>query len=253
MNTYFASDFHLGTTGKTSSQERERLIVKWLEESAPEMKGLYLVGDVWDYWFEYGQVIPKGTSRLLGCLGKLRDAGIPVHFFTGNHDMWMFRYLTDEFDIPIYRGPVVHEIDGKKFYIGHGDGLGPGDHGYKFIKKVFAHPVSRWMFARIHPNTGLRMMRYWSGTSRNHTQIDEKFMGPEKEWLVQHSLDVLKTQPIDYFIFGHRHLPIDYQLGVNDARYINLGDWLVYNSYAVFDGRELSLRYYHSPAQNLQG
>ena len=252
MNTYFASDFHLGTAGKTSSSERERLIVKWLEESAPEMKTLYLVGDVWDYWFEYGQVIPKGTSRLLGCLGKLRDAGIPVHFFTGNHDMWMFRYLTDEFDIPIYRGPVIHEIDGKKFYIGHGDGLGPGDHGYKFIKKVFAHPVSRWMFARIHPNTGLRMMRYWSGTSRNHTQIDEKFLGPEKEWFVQHALDILKTQPIDYFIFGHRHLPIDYPLGVNDARYINLGDWLVYNSYAVFDGRELALRYYHSTAQNFK-
>ncbi len=243
-NTYFASDFHLGSKGVTSSAEREKLIVRWLESSAPEMKALYLVGDVWDYWFEYGQVIPKGTSRLLGCLGKLKDAGVDIYFFTGNHDMWMFRYLTEEFDIPILRKPVIHEIDGKKFYIGHGDGLGPGDHGYKFIKKVFAHPVSRWMFARVHPNTGIRIMKYWSGQSRDHTQIDAKFLGPEKEWLVQHALDILKGEDIDYFIFGHRHLPIDYDLGVKGSRYVNLGDWLVYNTYAIFDGRELSLKYY---------
>ncbi|HZV70421.1 MAG TPA: UDP-2,3-diacylglucosamine diphosphatase [Saprospiraceae bacterium] len=245
--TFFASDFHLGTDGITKSVDRERLIVKWLDESAPDMKGLYLVGDIWDYWFEYGKVIPKGYSRLLGCLRRLRDADIPIYYFTGNHDMWMFRYLTDEFDIPIYRGPVVHEIDGKKFYIGHGDGLGPGDRGYKFIKQVFAHPASRWLFSRIHPNTGLSIMKFWSGTSRQHTQSDEKFLGPEKEWLVHHALEILGQQDIDYFIFGHRHLPIDYDLGVNGARYINLGDWLVYNSYAVFDGENLALAYYKQP------
>ena len=210
------------------------------------MSALYLVGDVWDYWFEYGQVIPKGYSRLLGALGRLIDAGITVHYFTGNHDMWMFRYLTDEFGIPIHRKPVIHEIQGKKFYIGHGDGLGPSDQGYKFIKKVFANPVSQWVFARIHPNTGLRIMKYWSGQSRDYTKRDEKFLGPEKEWLVQHALEVLKKEDIDYFIFGHRHLPIDYNLGVKGSRYVNLGDWLVYNSYAVFDGHNLTLDYYHS-------
>lgn len=250
MKTYFASDFHLGSNGATSSQERERLIVRWLEESAPTMKGLYLVGDVWDYWFEYGRVIPKGYSRLLGCIGKLTDAGIPIHYFTGNHDMWMFKYLTDEFGIPIHREPVTHDIDGKRFYVGHGDGLGPGDHGYKFIKRIFNNPVCQWAFARIHPNTGLRLMKFWSGQSRDHTGIEEKFLGPEKEWLVQHALELLKTEDIDYFIFGHRHLPIDYQLGIKGARYINLGDWLVYNSYAVFDGKDLTLEYYHAPKKN---
>src|SRR5574338_486317 len=135
---FFASDFHLGTQGATSSQVRERLIVQWLESILPEMDALYLVGDVWDYWFEYGKVIPKGSTRLLGTLAKIRDANIPVYYFTGNHDMWMFSYLQDELDIPILRKPVIHEINGKKFYIGHGDGLGPGDYGYKFIKKVFA-------------------------------------------------------------------------------------------------------------------
>jgi UDP-2,3-diacylglucosamine hydrolase len=241
--TFFASDFHLGTDGVTSSLERERLIVEWLEASIPEMQALYLVGDVWDYWFEYGRVIPKGYSRLLGCLGKIKDAGIPVYYFIGNHDMWMFRYMTEEFGIPILRHPVIHEIDGKKFFIGHGDGLGPGDYGYKFIKKVFANPVSQWLFARIHPNTGLRIMKFWSGTSRKHTH-EEKFLGPEKEWLIQFALDELSRQDIDFFVFGHRHLPIEYDLGVKGAKYINLGDWLSYNSYAVWDGTDLKLGFY---------
>ena len=241
--TFFASDFHLGTDGATNSREREKLIVQWLDESAMDMKALYLVGDVWDYWFEYNQVIPKGYSRLLGCIGKMRDAGIPIYYFTGNHDMWMFNYMTDEFGIPIIREPVTHEIDGKKFFIGHGDGLGPGDHGYKFIKKVFASPVSQWLFARVHPNLGLRVMKYWSGTSRDHTH-EEKFLGPDKEWLIQYALGVLEKEPIDYFIFGHRHLPIDFTLNDKGSRYINLGDWLVYNSYAVWDGQQLELNYY---------
>jgi len=241
--TYFASDFHLGTDGPTTSADRERLVVRWLDESAADMDALYLVGDVWDYWFEYGQVIPKGYSRLLGALARIRDAGIPVHYFTGNHDMWMFRYLTDEFGIPIYREPVLHEIGGKKFYIGHGDGLGPGDHGYKFIKRVFANPAAQWLFARIHPNTGLRLMKFFSGQSRQMT-AEERFLGPEKEWLIQHALEVLKTEPVDYFVFGHRHLPLDHDLGTGGARYVNLGDWIRFNSYAVFDGRDLALRYY---------
>jgi UDP-2,3-diacylglucosamine hydrolase len=158
--------------------------------------------------------------------------------------MWMFRYLTDEFDIPIFRGPVIHEIDGKKFYIGHGDGLGPGDLGYKMIKKIFAHPASRWLFSRIHPNTGIRIMKFFSGKSRLHTVGEEKFLGPEGEWLIHHAKEILAHQDIDYFIFGHRHLPIDFDLGIKGARYINLGDWLTYYSYAVFDGNQLSLRYY---------
>ena len=243
--TFFASDFHLGTDGLTKSSVREQHIVKWLDESAPDMQSLYLVGDVWDYWFEYGQVIPKGYSRLLGCLRRLRDADIPIYYFTGNHDMWMFTYLTDEFDIPIFRKPVRHEINGKKFYIGHGDGLGPGDKGYKMIKKIFAHPASRWLFSRIHPNTGIRIMKYFSGQSRQYTLPAEKFLGPEKEWLISHALEILEKEDIDYFIFGHRHFPIEFDLGAKGSQYINLGDWLTYNSYAVFDGDQLSLRYYN--------
>jgi UDP-2,3-diacylglucosamine hydrolase len=180
---------------------------------------------------------------LLGCLGKLTDAGIPVYFFTGNHDMWMFRYLTDEFGIPIFREPVIHEIDGKQFYIGHGDGLGPADYGYKLIKKIFANPVCQWLFARIHPNLGMRIMKFWSGTSREHT-TEEKFLGPDNEWLIQHAIEVLGKSDIDFFVFGHRHLPIEYDLQIKGSKYINLGDWLTYYSYAVWDGNTLALKYY---------
>lgn len=242
--TFFASDFHLGMDSiELTSHERELLIVQWLDASAPEMETLYLVGDVWDYWFEYGQVIPKGYSHLFACLRRLRDAGVMIYYFTGNHDMWMFRYLTDEFGIPILRKEVIHEIDGKKFYIAHGDGLGPGDFGYKMIKKLFASPISQWLFARIHPNTGIRLMKYFSGTSRNYTEV-EGFLGPDNEWLIQHAREVLSKEKIDFFVFGHRHLPIDFDLGVNDAKYINLGDWLKYYTYAVWDGKELKLNVY---------
>lgn len=239
--TYFLSDFHLGTDGITTSREREKRIVEFLRTHREGMDRLYLVGDIWDYWFEYGKVIPKGYTRLLGILGELRDAGIDIHYFTGNHDMWMFHYLTDEFDIPIHRHPVIHSIQGKTFYIAHGDGLGPGDMGYKFIKEIFSMKACQWMFERIHPNTGLRIMKYFSGQSRHHTE-EERFLGPEKEWLIQHSLEIRKEVEIDYFIYGHRHLAIDYKLGVSNSRYINLGDWLKYQTYAVFDGIDVSLK-----------
>ncbi|NNF35008.1 MAG: UDP-2,3-diacylglucosamine diphosphatase, partial [Saprospiraceae bacterium] len=165
--TYFASDFHLGLDVSISSLEREKKIVRWMDGIKNDAKAIYLVGDVFDYWFEYGTVIPKGYTRLLGKLAELRDIGIPIYFFIGNHDMWMFRYLDEEMGIPIYRQPIQREIDGKKFFIGHGDGLGPGDHGYKFIKSIFSNRFCQWLFARIHPNLGIRIMKYVSGRSRH--------------------------------------------------------------------------------------
>lgn len=244
--TFFASDFHLGTEGRLSSRERERLIVRWLDGIAPEAESLYLVGDVFDYWFEYSKVVPRGFIRLLGKLAELSDGGLPIYFFTGNHDMWMFRYLEEELGIPVYREPIRREIGGKKFFIGHGDGLGPGDHGYKFIKAVFSNPICQWLFARLHPNTGIRMMNYFSGTSRKSNPSEGRFLGPEKERLVQFCEDEISRSEVDYFVFGHRHLPIDYTLKNGHSRYINLGDWLVYNSYAVFDGNDLQVQFFEN-------
>lgn len=227
-----------------SSLEREKLVVKWLEEIRHDAEEIYLMGDIFDFWFEYKTVVPKGYVRLLGKLAEITDSGIPVYFFTGNHDMWMFGYFPHELNIPILREPVRKEFNGKKFFLGHGDGLGPGDHGYKFIKKVFANKFCQWLFARFHPNFGMSLAHYWSRKSRisNGTK-DEKFHGEEGEWLVVYAKEVLQKEHFDFFLFGHRHLPLDIQLN-DKSRYVNLGEWVNYRSYAVFDGEKLELKYY---------
>ena len=237
---YFASDFHLGIPDYASSLEREKKIVRWLDTIKKDAAEIYLLGDVFDFWFEYGTVVPRGFVRLLGKIAELTDSGIPIHWFTGNHDMWIFDYVPKELNVTLHRAPVQKEYNGNKFYIAHGDGLGPGDYGYKFIKRVFASPVSQWLFARIHPNLGISIARYWSGKSRIATgRNDEKYLGDEKEYLAVHSKNILAKEHFDYLIFGHRHLPLDITLG--NSRYINLGDWVRYFTYAVFDGTDLKL------------
>lgn len=252
--TYFVSDFHLGIDARLSSAERERQVVRWLDGIQADAECIYLVGDVFDYWFEYKRVVPKGFVRLLGKLAELRDKGIPIYFFTGNHDMWMFRYFEEEFGIPIYREPIVREIHGKTFFIGHGDGLGPKDYGYKILKKILANPFCQWLYERLHPNFGLWLMRFSSGKSRPASAPPEsKFLGPDKEWLVQYANQKIESEDIDYFIFGHRHLPIDYTLKNGKSRYINLGEWLYYNSYAVFDGKKIELKFFENEAGKIFG
>lgn len=239
---YFASDFHLGVPDAESSLKREKLLVKWLEEIRTDAAEIYLVGDLFDFWFEYDTAVPRGFTRFLGKLAELSDAGIPIHIFTGNHDMWMFGYLEKELNITLYREPIVREYFGKRFFIGHGDGLGPGDHGFKMIKKVFANKMSQWLFAKLHPDWGIKLANYWSGTSRESNN-DEVFLGEENEWLFQFAKEKLQSEYVDYFIFGHRHLPLDLKVG-NNSRYINLGDWISHNTYAVFDGEKLELKKY---------
>ncbi|SHL84636.1 UDP-2,3-diacylglucosamine hydrolase [Chitinophaga jiangningensis] len=241
---YFASDFHLGVPDANTSREREKLIIKWLEEAEKDAEHIFLVGDIFDFWFEYKHVIPKGYIRILGKLAALRDKGIGISVFIGNHDMWMNGYFEEELDIPVYYEPQTYTIAGKRFYIGHGDGLGPGDHGYKFLKKVFRNPVCRWLFSALHPAIGIGMANYFSRKSRAAVGQDlEKFLGEENEWLAIYSKEILQKEHFDYFIFGHRHLPLDIKVGEN-SRYINLGDWLNYTSFAVFDGQQTTLQYY---------
>lgn len=205
---------------------------------------IFLVGDLFDFWFEYRKVVPRGYVRLLGKMAEISDRGIPLHVFTGNHDMWIFDYLPAETGARLYRSPIEREWNGKRFLIGHGDGLGPGDHGYKFLKKVFANPLSKWLFARLHPNFGVALAEYWSRKSRLHTGGDDAvFLGEDKEWLVQYCREVLEKDYFDYFIFGHRHLPLDIAL-TPSSRYINLGDWITHYTYARFDGMNLELLRY---------
>lgn len=244
---YFASDFHLGVDAQWSSRDRERQIVRWLETIRQDAAEIYLVGDVFDYYFEYKRAIPKGYVRLFGKLAELRDAGILIYFFTGNHDMWMFKYFEEEFDIPIYRQAITREINGKTFFIGHGDGLGPGDYGYKFIKNIFNNKICQWLFHRLHPNFGLGLMTFFSGKSRESSDDPQVFLGEKKEWLVVFAEEEIQKNPeIDFFVFGHRHLPIDYTLKNKKTRYINLGEWMNYRSYGVFDGEKFELKFFEN-------
>jgi UDP-2,3-diacylglucosamine hydrolase len=240
---YLASDFHLGVPAKESSTMREKRLVHWLTEAQKDADEIFLVGDVFDFWFEYKHAVPRGYTRLLGKLSEITDSGIPVHWFTGNHDMWIFDYLPRECGITLHRQPVVRHWDGKKYYIGHGDGLGPGDFGYKVLKKIFASPICQWLFARLHPNFGIGLAQLSSKKSRAATgQNDKVFLGEENEWLAIYCRDLLQKEHYDVFIFGHRHLPIQMPLSPNST-YINLGDWLTYYSYAVIENGTIELRY----------
>lgn len=241
---YFLSDFHLGAPDHHLSLDREKYIVRFLDEIKTDAAEIFIVGDIFDFWYEYRKVVPKGFVRLLGKLAELTDSGIPVHFFVGNHDMWMKGYFEKELNIPVYYEPKEFRRNGKNFLIGHGDGLGPADHGYKFIKKVFRNPVCQWLFGILPPAIGMGLANYLSRRSRLATgQNEEQFLGEDKEWLISYCREMLKARHQDYFIFGHRHLPIDFRLS-DASRYINLGDWIQFFTYAVFDGEHMELKSY---------
>ncbi len=243
---FFLSDFHLGAPDHTSSLVREKKIVAFLESIRHEASQIFIVGDIFDFWFEYTKVVPKGYVRLLGKLAELSDSGISIHVFVGNHDMWMSGYFEEELNIPVYHHPKTFEWNGKKFFIGHGDGLGPGDHGFKFIKKIFRSRSCQWLFGQLHPSWGIGLANYFSRKSREKTgTADEHFLGADKEWLIIFCKEVLQKEFYDYFIFGHRHYPIDFAL-TDQSRYINLGDWIRTFTYASFDGNEVQLHKWES-------
>ena len=241
---YFLSDFHLGVPDATNSLQREKTIVRFLESIKVDAAQIFIVGDMFDFWFEYSHVVPKGYVRLLGKIAELTDLAIPIHFFVGNHDMWMKNYFQKELNVPVYFEPKTFEFAGKKFFIGHGDGLGPGDNGYKFIKKIFRNRLCQWLFGIMPPVIGMGVANYFSKKSRSAAGTEpEVFLGEDEEWLLVYARQVLTREHYDYFIFGHRHLPIDFNL--NDrSRYINLGEWINFNSYAVFDGENVKLKYF---------
>lgn len=242
VKIYFASDFHLGTPNFEESLVRERKIVSWLEEIRKDATEIYLMGDLFDFWFEYKHTIPKGFTRFLGTIANIVDKGIPVHFFIGNHDMWMFDYLETELGVTIHRKQGIFKLGNKTFFLGHGDGLGPGDGKYKIIKKVFASKVSQWFFARVHPNFSFTIANNWSRASRKKEKEPQVFLGEDKEWLISYCKRKLKVNnSIDYFLFGHRHLPIEHKIS-DHCTYVNTGDWLNHFTYAVFDGQSLELK-----------
>ena len=218
--------------------------MRWLDSIKDEAAEIFLLGDVFDFWFEYKRAIPKGFVRLQGKIAELTDRGIPVHWFTGNHDMWIFDYIPRELGVNIFDSEIQREFNGKQFFIGHGDGLGPGDRGYKFIKKIFRNRFCQWLFARMHPNFGIWLANFSSRKSRAATGTqDATFYGEDKEMLIQFCKEKLEEKEYDYFIFGHRHLPVEFELS-EKSKYINLGDWITYFTYGVFDGEKFELKYF---------
>jgi len=238
---YFLSDFHLGAPNEVESRKREDRLVHFLQDARKDAGVIFIVGDIFDFWFEYKTVVPKGFVRILGTLAQMADEGIQLHIFTGNHDLWMQDYLSKELNAKLYFEPQQFTIQNKQFLIGHGDGLGPGDYGYKRLKKIFTNPICQWLFRWLHPDAGIQLANYFSRKSRAKTgNADELFLGEDKEWLILYTKEQAKTMAVDYFIFGHRHYAIDLRLN-EKSRYINLGDWIRLNTYAVFDGKDLQL------------
>jgi UDP-2,3-diacylglucosamine pyrophosphatase LpxH len=311
---YFASDFHLGYPDHQTSLARERKVVAWLDSIKHDAQVVFLVGDIFDFWFEYKNVVPKGFVRLLGKLAELSDSGIEIIVFAGNHDIWMFDYFTKELGIKVYRefqeyevrvqssevrvqssefrvqssevrvqssevrvqssefrvqssepkNQEIEQIDAESstlnsepstlnsklytFYVVHGDGLGPGDFGYKYLKKVFESKLSQWAFGWIHPHAGMTLATWWSGSRKDEERIKRElqFRG-DNEWLWSFAKEQEALKHHDFYIFGHRHLLLNLPVNEN-SRYINLGQWAYddENSYhfAVFDGVELIVKKY---------
>ncbi|CAM1351872.1 UDP-2,3-diacylglucosamine hydrolase [Tenacibaculum halocynthiae] len=241
---YFASDQHLGAPTQEASFPREQKFVNWLNQIKDDAEAIFLLGDLFDFWFEYKTVVPKGFVRVLGKLAEIRDSGIPIYFFVGNHDLWMHDYFEKELNIPVYHSPQKFILNNKTLLIGHGDGLGPHDKGYKRMKKVFTFPLFKWMFKWLHPDLGVRLGQYMSVKNKLISgDEDAKFLGEENEWLVQYCKRKLETAHYDYFVFGHRHLPLHIQLQ-EDSKYINLGDWIQYYTYGSFEKDKLTLKKY---------
>lgn len=246
---YFFSDAHLGIPDQASSLKRERILVKFLDSIKNDALEIYMMGDLFDFWFEYKTAIPKGYARLLGKLAEITDAGIPIFFFRGNHDIWAFNYLQEELNIQIERKPQIKEILGKKFYLAHGDGLGKGDYGYKFIKKVFEFKLNQWLFRWIHPDIGLRMGLFFSRRSRYASEVRDNKLKKENSTnsiretrMPIFAKELLATgEKIDYFVMGHYHVKENLDLG-NKSRFIFLGDWISRFSYGEFDGITFELK-----------
>ena len=241
---YFASDNHLGAPTQEQSRPREMKFVAWLDEIKQDAAAIFLMGDLFDFWFEYKTVVPKGFTRTLGKLAEISDSGIPIYYFVGNHDLWMDGYFEEELNIPVYHKPKEFTFNNKTFLIGHGDGLGPGDNGYKRMKKVFTNPFSKWLFRWLHPDIGVKLAQYMSVKNKLISgDEDAKFLGAEGEWLIQYCKKKQAEKHRDYYVFGHRHLPLNIDISEN-SKYINLGDWINYYTYGVFDGDLMELKEY---------
>ena len=241
---YFCSDNHLGSPNGNLSLEREKIFITWLDQIKIDAQAIFFLGDLFDFWFEYKKVVPKGFTRLFGKLAELSDSGIDLFFFVGNHDCWIGNYFEDELGINVFHKKVDLNIDNYNILIGHGDGLGPGDNKYKFLKLLFRNPILKKLFSFIHPDLGISLGSFLSQKNKILSGSEKVFESEDKEMLFSYCKDVLKTKYYHFFIFGHRHIPLDLDLG-NNSKYFNTGDWITHFSYLVYDGNSFNLNYFN--------
>jgi UDP-2,3-diacylglucosamine hydrolase len=248
---YFISDLHLGLYPEEKSLEREKLVVRWLDEIKTQAAELYLMGDIFDFWHEYKHVVPRGYIRFLGKLSELADSGTKICFFTGNHDIWSYGYFKSELGAEIHNNPISRKLNGLTFFLAHGDGLGSGDFGYKLLKRIFHNRILQWLFSRLHPNFAIWIGKTWSRKSRYAKGIvAEDFAGEHGELQIVFSKNELKYRHYDLFIFGHRHIPWDIKLG-EKSRVINLGDWIYSYTFGELDGKDFTLKQFHGDGKNI--
>ncbi len=246
---YFISDIHLGAPASKNNRERELLFANWLDEIKDDVAELYLLGDIFDFWWEYKKVVPRGFTRILGRIADLTDSGVDVHFFAGNHDLWAFDYLTEEIGVTVHHNEIVKDIKGKKFFLAHGDGLDADDKGYMFLKKIFTNKTLQWMYSRLHPNFAFALAHKWSKSRQMaKINIDDKF-DVNSEGIFKFAENFLEKEFVDFFISGHRHVMLNVEIGKN-SRFILLGDWIKFFSYGVFDGDKFELKKYTDLAKS---
>lgn len=240
-NTYFLSDFHLGARYFEEPRETERRVVDFLDSIKGDAKEVYLLGDILDYWFEYRYVVPRGFTRFFGKIAELTDLGVKVYWFIGNHDIWIFDYLPNELGVEVIDGEMTKEIDGKVFFLAHGDGVGKQPRSFRVLRSLFRNRLCQKLYSAIHPRWTIPFALSWSNSSRKGDDEYPEYKGEENEFLEIFANDYLKSHKVDYFVFGHRHIMLDKKLQ-GGATLVVLGDWLHYCSYAVWDGNNLALK-----------
>ena len=242
---YFISDLHLGATYYPDPRKWEDRVVRFLDSIAGDAEELYMLGDILDYWYEYRNVVPRGFVRFFGALARLADSGVGIHWFIGNHDIWLFDYLKNEIGLEVVDGHVVREIKGKRFFLTHGDGVGKLKPAFRFLRGMFRNRLCQKLYAAIHPRWTIAFAHKWSDSSRGYSPENiARYKGAENEPLVIFSKEYLRAvdPDIDYFVYGHRHILLDMPLGKSGCRVIVLGDWIHHYSYGVFDGETFELK-----------
>ena len=240
---YFSSDNHLGAPNYSDSLIREKLFISWLDKIKTDAQVIFLLGDLFDFWFEYYKSVPKGFTRVLGKLAELSDSGIKIYFFVGNHDYWTRDYFQKEIGMEVLKKPTEFKINNKLFFIGHGDGLGPGDFKYKFLKRIFRNPLFIFLFRINYPWFGITLGNFFSRKNKIFSGNNIKFKSKENEMLYHFCKKKLNVKHYDFFVFGHRHLPLKIELA-NNSYYFNTGDWINHYSFLHFKDDSLELKYF---------